>query len=168
MGFLNLQDKVFVVVGVANKRSVAFRIGRLLEEEGATVVYSVRNEARRESLAKLLADREVHVCDVEHDDQITALADAVRMTHPKIHGIVHSVAFANYESFSGKFHEVTRKDFLQSISVSCYSLIAIANAFTQLLDHRASVVTISISSTRSPVRSPSASSRAGPPTGWEG
>ena len=148
MSFLNLAGRTFVVFGVANKRSIAFRIARLLEEEGATVVYSVQSETHRESLAQLLPDREAHVCDVECEDQIGALTAAVREKHPTIHGIVHSIAAANYESFSGVFHEVRREDFLQCVSVSCYSLIAIANAFKDLLDRHASVVTISISTTR--------------------
>ncbi len=148
MSFLNLSDKVFLVLGVANRRSVAYCVARLLEEQGATVVYSVQSDGQREGTEKLLSGREVHVCDVEQDDQILALARTVGERHPTIHGIVHSVAFANYESFSGKFHEVRREDFLQSVSVSCYSLIAVANAFKDLLDKRASVVTISISTTR--------------------
>ena len=61
MSFLDLMGKTFVVFGVANKRSVAYHVARLLEAEGATVVYSVRSEARRESAAALLAGREVHV-----------------------------------------------------------------------------------------------------------
>lgn len=148
MSFLDLHNKVFLVAGVANKRSVAYRIARLLEAEGATVVYSVRSEARRESLRELLAGKETHVCDLEHDEQITALAEAVRTEYATLHGVVHAVAFADYERFSGKFHEVAREDFLRCVSVSCYSLIALANAFKDLLDKRASVVTISISTTR--------------------
>ncbi len=145
MGFLNLENKTILVFGVANKRSVAYHVSRVLEEAGASVIYSVRSTEREENLAKLLADRDVYVCDVEHDDQITNLAEQFRAKHPKLHGIVHSIAFANYEEFSGKFHEVSRKDFLQAVDVSCYSLIAIANAFKDLLDEHAGVVTISIS-----------------------
>ena len=161
MTFLNLQDKTILVFGVANKRSVAYHVARVLEEAGARVIYSVRSADRKDSLAKLLADRDVFVCDVEHEDQIANLAKEVRSclmsawaeahgsvggeSDPKIHGIVHSIAFANYETFSGKFHEVSRKDFLQAVDVSCYSLIAIANAFKDLLADQASVVTISIS-----------------------
>jgi len=153
VSFLNLTDKIFLVLGVANKRSVAYRIARLLEDEGATVVYSVRSESRRQEVSKLLSGREVHVCDVEHDEQINALVEKVRANHPTIHGLVHSIAFADYESFSGQFHEVRREDFLQCVSVSCYSLIAIANALKDLLDKHASVVTISISTTRMAVES---------------
>lgn len=148
MSFLNLAGRTFLVFGVANKRSVAYRIAALLEQEGATVVYSVRSEARRESLGGLLEGREIHVCDVEHDDQIAQLAEAVSARHDKFDGIVHSIAFANYESFSGVFHEVRREDFLRSVSISCFSLIAIANAFKEMLDANASVVTVSISTTR--------------------
>ena len=153
MSFLNLTGKVFVVFGVANRRSVAYKVARILEEQGATVVYSVHSEERRKDLAKLLADRDVQVCDLERDDQIAGLAETVRAKHPRIDGLVHSVAFANYESFSGQFHEVRREDFLQCVSVSCFSLIAIANAFRDLLDAHATVVTISISTTRMAVES---------------
>jgi len=153
MSFLDLEGKVIVVFGVANKRSVAYRIARRLEDEGAIVVYSVRSAERRNSLAGLLPGREMHVCDVEHEEQIEALAGAIGAAHPTVHGLVHSVASANYESFSGTFHEVRRQDFLQCVSVSCFSLIAIANAFQPLLHKRAGVVTISISTTRMAVES---------------
>ncbi len=153
MSFLDVTGKTFVVFGVANKKSVAYAIGRLLKSEGATVVYSVRSEERRESLAGLLTGCEVHVCDVADDEQIAGVAKAIGAKHPTIHGLVHSIAFANYENFSGKFHEVSRKDFLESVSISCYSLIAVANAFKPYLDDRASVVTISISTTRMAVES---------------
>jgi len=153
VSFLDLMGKTFVVFGVANKRSVAYHVARLLEAEGATVVYSVRSEARRESAAALLAGREVHVCDVERDDQIAHLAETVRAEHPKINGLVHAIAYADYESFSGKFHEVRRADFLRCVSVSCFSLIALANAFKEMLDRQASVVAVSISTTRMAVES---------------
>jgi len=148
MGFLNLTGKAFLVLGVANKRSVAYRIATMLEEDGARVLFSVRSAARRESVAQLLPGREIFVCDVEHDDQIAQLAEAIHGRHPVLHGMVHSIAFADYDGFSGIFHEVQRADFLQCVSVSCFSLIAIADAFKALLDPRASVVSISISTTR--------------------
>lgn len=153
MSFLDVEGKVFVVLGIANKRSVAYRIAQMLIEEGATVIASVRSYARRDSVRKLLPDCEVHVCDVEHDDQIAGLASAVRQTHPIIHGLIHSIAFADYENFSGKFHEVSRTDFLRCVSISCYSFIALANAFKEIFDPQASAVTISISTTRMAVES---------------
>ncbi|MBI1826336.1 MAG: SDR family oxidoreductase [Planctomycetes bacterium] len=153
MSFLDLKDKTFLVMGVANKKSVAYQVASQLLEEGATVVGGVHSDARREAALRLLPSCDVFVCDVERDDQIADLAECVSRKHPKLHGIVHSIAFANYEGFSGKFHEVSRQDFLQCVSVSCFSLIALSHAFARILDRTASVVTISISTTRMAVES---------------
>lgn len=153
MSFLAVDGKTFLVLGVANRRSVAYHAARVLEEEGATVLYSVRSKHRADQLASLLPGRTILTCDVQDDGQIRALADGVAQRGDKIHGILHSIAFANYEGFSGVFHEVRRRDFLQAVDVTCFSLIAVANAFKDLLDPDASVVTISISTTRMTVES---------------
>lgn len=146
--FLNLAGKTFLVLGVANRKSVAWHVAQRLEEQGATVLYSVRSEARREGVRKLLPDREIFVCDVQSDAQIQSLATAIAGRRIALDGFLHSVAFANYEGFTGRFHEVCRKDFLQAVEVSCYSLVALSNALKPVLSHEASVVTISISTTR--------------------
>jgi enoyl-[acyl-carrier protein] reductase I len=147
--FLQLENRSIVVFGVANRKSVAYHIAQTLEEAGAKVVYVVRSEARKESLKKLLADREIHVCDVEHQNQIDAVRDSIAKSHPQILGIVHSIAFADYDETGIKpFHETTKAQLLRTFDISCFSLIAIANAFRDLLDKQGSVVTISISTTR--------------------
>ena len=68
--------------------------------------------------------------------------------HKTFHGLVHSIAFADYEDGMRPFHETTKRAFLRSVDISCYSLMALAKAFQDLLDPDASVVTISISTTR--------------------
>ncbi len=148
MSFLNLKGKSFMVVGVANKKSVAYHIGKLLAEEGADVLYSVRSEERKKSVAKLVGQAPVYVCDVEKQEDIDRLRNEVGKDRDKIHGILHSVAFANYQSGVKPFHETGKADFLQSIDITCFSLIQLANAFKDLLDAQASVVTVSISTTR--------------------
>jgi len=148
MDFLDIENKIFLVFGVANKKSVAYAVAQVLSEAKANVVYSVRSPERKESVSKILPDADIYVCDVEREHEIKKLAEDVCQKYPKIHGIVHSIAFANYEEGPKPFHETRRKNFLQSIDISCYSLIAIANAFKDLLDEKASVVTISISTTR--------------------
>lgn len=147
--FLQLAGKNIVVFGVANRKSVAYHIGKTLEEVGANVVYVVRSEARRESLKKLLADRHVVVCDVEHDSEIDRVRGEISELVPEIHGLVHSIAFADYDESGIKpFHETGRKQFLRTVDISCFSFVAISNAFRDLLVNDASVVTISISTTR--------------------
>ena len=71
MGFLGIEGKKFLVLGVANRKSVAWAVGQLLEEEGAEVIYSVRNEKRLEETSGLLEGRKVYVCDVEDHSQVS-------------------------------------------------------------------------------------------------
>lgn len=149
MDYLQLKDRTILVMGTANRKSVAFRTGRLLAESGARVIWSVRSEQRREQLERLLPDQPIVVCDVEHQDQIDALAETVGGMTDRVHGIVHSIAFADYSAGWLPFHETPRQAFLQAVDISCFSLIATSRAFSQLLDQeQGSVVTISISTTR--------------------
>ena len=146
--FLGLAGKHFLVMGVANRKSVAYRIAQLIEQAGGTVWYSVRSESRRESLAKLLAGRRVLVCDVERQAEIDQLAETLRSESVNLAGLVHSIAFADYRDGIRPFHETTRAQFLQAVDISCFSLTAVANALRDVLARDASVVTIGISTTR--------------------
>jgi len=148
MDFLDIAGKTFLVFGVANKKSVAFSVGEVLSEAGANVIYSVQSEEAKESISRIISKADIFVCDVEREHDIDGLADQVVNKYGKINGMVHSIAFANYEEGLKPFHETRKKNFLQSVDISCYSLIAIANAFKELLDDKASVATISISTTK--------------------
>ena len=148
MSFLNLENKNILVTGVANKKSVAFHIGKILQEEGANVLYSVRSEERKKSVEKLLKPARIYVCDVEREEEIKNLQKEVSSGIDSLHGLVHSVAFANYEGGLKPFHETSKNDFLQSVDITCYSLIRISDAFKDMFDPEASVVTVSISTTR--------------------
>jgi enoyl-[acyl-carrier protein] reductase I len=146
MSFLALAGKTILVFGVANRRSVAWAVGRTLEEQGARVVYSVRSAERKKSLAELLGDRPVYVCDVEEEGAADRLAAEVGPAHGPLHGLVHSIAFASYAGGIKSFHATRRADFMQATAISCFSLVEIARAFKPHLAHDASVVTIGISS----------------------
>jgi enoyl-[acyl-carrier protein] reductase I len=145
--YLQVAGRTYLVFGVANRKSVAWSVARTLEEQGATVLYSVRSEARRKSLETLLAGRTVFVCDVEDEGAPARLAAeiAARGQVP-LHGIVHSIAFANYRAGFKPFHETPRADFLQATAISAFSLVEVARAFKPHLAPGASVVTIGISS----------------------
>lgn len=148
MSWLDLEGKTILVMGVANKKSVAFHIGKILQQEKANVIYSVRTEARKESVQALVGDATVLVCDVEKEEDIARLRKEVGQVADTVHGIVHSIAFANYGEGLKPFHETGKQDFLQSVDITCYSLIHTVNAFKDMLDSHASVVTIGISTTR--------------------
>ncbi len=145
--FLQVAGRTYLVFGVANRKSVAWFVARTLEEQGATVLYSVRSEARRKSLETLLAGKAVFVCDVEDEGAPARLAAEIGARgHAPLHGIVHSIAFANYRDGFKPFHETPRADFLQATAVSAFSLVEVARAFKPHLAPSASVVTIGISS----------------------
>jgi len=145
--FLQLSGKNVLVFGVANKKSVAWHIARTLEEQGARVIYSVRSEARKKSLETLLAGKPVFICDVEHEGAVDKLAgDVAAAGFASLHGLVHSIAFANYAGGFKAFQETKRADFLQATAISAFSLVEMARAFKPLLAKNASVVTIGISS----------------------
>lgn len=145
--FLDLEGRTILVFGVANKKSVAYHTARVLEESGAQVVYSVRSEARAAGLRKLRPDAEIHVCDVEETDGIPRLFEALRARHDHLDGVLHSIAFADFTGFT-TFDQVSRAAFLQAMQVSCHSFIEIAGTLRQLLRDGASLVTVSISTTR--------------------
>jgi enoyl-[acyl-carrier protein] reductase I len=134
---------------VANRKSVAWKTAKLLLDAGANVLFSVRSEQRAETVRKLAPDSPVFICDVERQEEIDGLAEAVGKTVDTLHGIVHSIAFADYSAGWLPFHQTPREAFLQAVNISCFSLIAVSNACRDLLDpETGSVVTISISTTR--------------------
>jgi enoyl-[acyl-carrier protein] reductase I len=146
--FLQLAGKRILVMGVANRKSVAWHVSRVLVEAGAEVIYSVRSDERRQQVQPLVAESPVLVCDVEFEDQIDRLAKDIADRGGTLHGLVHSVAFADYEDSVKPFHETPKRDFLRAFDISCYSLVAVSNALRNLFVPNGSVVTISISTTR--------------------
>jgi enoyl-[acyl-carrier protein] reductase I len=145
--FLQVSGKTFLVMGVANKKSVAWFIAKSLEEQGARVVYSVRSEARKKSLETLLAGKPVFPCDVEAEGACARLAAEIAQAGlAPLQGVVHSIAFANYSEGFKPFHETKRKDFLQATAISAFSLVELANALKPHLARNASVISLGISS----------------------
>ena len=149
MNFLQLEKKKIIVFGLANKKSVACAIAEVLSAAGAEIIHVVRSEQRTQASRKLFPESQVYICDVEDEKNIIRVRDEIAANNPgKIDGIVHSIAFANYSEGMKPFHETLKKDFLQAVDISCFSLIAISNHFKDLLAKNGSVVTISISTTR--------------------
>lgn len=147
MDFLKLSGESVLIFGFSNRRSVAYFIAKVLIENGVNVIFSVQNAEQMTAVQKLCPGASVFLCDVGDDDAMTALYDAVSGYAP-FAGLVHSLAFANYSNGMCPFHETTRADFLQAIDISCHSLVRIADRFQSLLKPDASIVTMSISTTR--------------------
>ncbi|MEQ8278036.1 MAG: SDR family oxidoreductase [Deltaproteobacteria bacterium] len=147
MSFLRLDGQTFVVFGVSNKKSVGFHVGKVLREEGAKVVYVVHTEARRDQLTAKL-DAPIYVADVEDEAALAKTCETIGTEHGPLAGFVHSIAFANYSEGFKPFHETNRQDFMQAVQISCHSLVEMARHLAPHMRDDASVVTISISTTR--------------------
>ncbi len=106
-------------MGVANKKSVAWHIAKILEEEGANVLYSLRSEDRKKSLDKLIAGKPVFICDVEKPEDIERLKKEISAEYKTLNGLVHSIAFANYSEGWKPFHETPRKDIFAIYRYKC-------------------------------------------------
>ncbi|MDR2756139.1 MAG: SDR family oxidoreductase [Planctomycetaceae bacterium] len=151
MDFLQLNNKRFLIFGVANKKSVAFQIAKMLLEENATVDFAVQNESVAKKVRELFPKQNVFSCNVEDDEEIKQLRVEIKKeidSSIRYDGLVHSIAFADYSDGMKPFHETSKLAFLQALDISCFSLISICREFAGLLKTDASVVTISISTTR--------------------
>lgn len=148
MDFLQLSGKRFLIFGVANKKSVAYAVSKLLKEEGAECVFVVQNDAISERVKKLFPDSEIFTCDVEKEEDIKNLRTKVGEKYESFDGMLHSIAFADYSDGMKPFHETSRRAFLQALEISCFSLVELSNAFSDLFTPNASVVTMSISTTQ--------------------
>ena len=126
--FLQLAGKTFLVFGVANRKSVAYAIGRTLERSGATRgLRRAQRRSSRDSVAKLLAGRAISSSATwSGEEEIAASADERRRSGAStFHGLVHSIAFADYDGEVKPFHETGKSQFLRAVDISCYSLMAL-------------------------------------------
>lgn len=140
-----LSNKQIVVMGVANKRSIAWGCAQAMEKQGATVIYTYQNERMKKSVSRLVGDEKRLVeCDVANDDSIQTAFRAIKQRFGKVDGLVHAIAYAKKEELSGSILNVSREGYALAQNVSAYSLIAVAKAAHELdlLNDPASIATL--------------------------
>lgn len=148
MSFLSIESRRILVAGIANRKSVAFHIARRLQTEGAELIFSVQSQEQKDFVEKSFPGNWAQICDVSDESSIKGLCGEIVAQGAPLHGIVHSIAFANFSSGIRPFHDTVKADFLQAFDISCYSFIAMAGLLKPILADDASLLTISISSTR--------------------
>ncbi|CAG9610453.1 enoyl-ACP reductase FabI [Pseudoneobacillus rhizosphaerae] len=144
---LSLDNKTFVVMGVANKRSIAWGIARSLHEAGAKLIFTYAGERLESSvreLAESLDSQESIVlpCDVTNDEDIAKCFASIKEKVGTIHGVAHCIAFANKEELNGDYLNTTRDGFLLAHNISSYSLTAVAKEAKELMTEGGSIVTL--------------------------
>ena len=145
---MDMQGQVAVVLGVANKRSIAYSIAESMAKAGATLVLCYQSERLRRESEQLLADlgqsergRAIQ-CDVASDEEIERAFRKIGEAFPVVHMVVHSVAFAPADAIKNDFLETKREDFRVAHDISVYSLIAVARAATPLMTEGGSLLTL--------------------------
>lgn len=140
-----LSNKQIVVMGVANKRSIAWGCAQAMEKQGATVIYTYQNERMKKSVSRLVGDEKRLVeCDVANDASIQTAFTAIKQRFGKVDGLVHAIAYAKKEELSGSILNVSRGGYVLAQNISAYSLIAVAKAAHELdlLNDPASIATL--------------------------
>ncbi len=141
-----LEGKTGLIMGIANKRSIAWGVANSVNSAGARLILTHQNERLGENvreLAPLLNNPMVLPCDVASDEQIQALMDRIREEAGHLDFLVHALAYAPREALSGMYAETKRADFAVALDVSAYSLAAISRAALPLMqDRQASIVTL--------------------------
>lgn len=141
-----MQGKKGLIMGVANKNSIAWGIAQQLHEAGAEIGFTYVGEAlerRVKPLAESIGSNFIVECDVTNDDAIAKTFKEVEAKWGKIDFIVHAIAFSDKEELKGRYLETTRENFKVSLDVSCYSLTAVCKAAESVLNESASIVTLS-------------------------
>lgn len=141
----SLTDRVAIVFGVANKRSIAWSIAQGLHQAGAKLALTYQNERLEQEARDLilsLPGAEAFMCDVSQDQDIERVFAQVKERYGKLHALIHSVAFAPAEELKGDFANTTREGFRVAHDVSVYSLIALSRAAAPLMEDGGSIITM--------------------------
>jgi enoyl-[acyl-carrier protein] reductase I len=141
-----LEGKKGLIVGVANKHSIAWAIAQSAVKEGAKLAFNYQNErlkANVEELAATIEGAKIFPCDVGSDSEIEELMKNVEAEMGQLDFLIHSVAFAPREELTGEFVNTSRSGFATALDVSAYSLVALSRAATPLMREGGSIVTLS-------------------------
>jgi len=141
-----LEGRHGLVLGIANKRSIAWGIARAAEREGARLAVTYQGERLQENvqeLAQQLRDPLLLPCDVSRDQDLRSLAEAVRRGFGRLDFVVHAVAYALREELDGEFVNTSREGYRLAQEISSYSLTALAREAAPLMAEGGSIVTLS-------------------------
>ena len=147
-----LSGKTALVLGVANKWSIAYAIAGAFVREGATLVLTYQGERQRQTVEELGAELKatrILNCDVTKPEELDNLVTELKALAPRLDAVVHSIAFANKEDLSRPFLETSREGYELALDVSSYSLVAVARALEPLMTGGGSMTTLTyLGSTR--------------------
>jgi enoyl-[acyl-carrier protein] reductase I len=134
---VNFDGKRGLVLGVANKRSIAWGIAQRLANGGATLAFTYQGERLQGAVRELAGSVQsplVTECDVRSDEDVARVVEEAASALDGLDLLVHSVAFAAAEDLEGRFTDTPRDRFWLALDVSAYSLVALARAAEPVME----------------------------------
>jgi enoyl-[acyl-carrier protein] reductase I len=141
-----LEGKNGLVVGVANNMSLAWSIAEAASKSGAELAFTYLNEAlekRVRPLAEELNSKYIYHCDASNDESIASLIQSVKKDMGKIDFIIHAVAFSDKSELKGRYLDTSLANFINTMHVSCYSLVNLVKRAEEILNDNSSIITLS-------------------------
>lgn len=140
-----LQNKIGMIFGVANKRSIAWACASACAERGAKQAFTYQGERLKENVEKLAAELPeslVVPCDVTNQAEVDAAFESVKKRYGRLDYLIHSIAFAPKEALEGEFVTTTRDAFRTALEISAFSLTQVSLAAAPLMTNGGSIVTM--------------------------
>ena len=139
-----LEGKRGLIVGVANKRSIAWGIAQSVSREGARLALTYQNERLKENVEDLTRGMGAPLaqCDVTKPEEVEATFAMIKERFGRLDFLVHSLAFAPREALAGEFVNTTREAFLAALDISAHSLTELARAAAPLMTEGGSIISM--------------------------
>lgn len=143
-----LNDKNVVVMGVANKWSIAWGIAKMFIEEGANVAFTYNGEKTRLTIEKLLVEENYKSpilveCDITSDENIVNAFEHIGKEMKQVHSVIHSIAHADKNELRGNYYDTSREGYKMAQDISAYSLVAVTRVAKDYMPINSSIVTLS-------------------------
>ena len=134
-----------LVMGVANERSIAWGIARVLAGQGAKLAFTYQGDAfgrRAIPLAKSVGAEIIAPCDVNDLASVDAVFDEVAKTWGSLDFVVHALAFSDRRELAGRYADTSRENFVNTMVISCFSFTEIAKRSSALMPNGGSLLTL--------------------------
>ena len=140
-----MQGKKGLIMGVANEKSIAWGIAKILFEHGAKLSFTYQGEALKKRvvpLAEKVSSKIVIPCDVSSSESIKNTFDMLKKEWGSIDFIVHAIGFSDKEELRGQYIDTSLKNFMQTMHISCYSFTEVCKAAESMINDEGSILTL--------------------------
>ena len=140
-----MQGKRGLIMGLANDKSLAWGIAKMLSEQGAELAFSYQGDSilkRVKPLAEQLGSDLLIDCDVSDMAALDATFETLKARWPTIDFVVHAIGFSDKNQLRGRFYDTTLDNFLMTMNISAYSLVAVARLAREMMPNGGSILTL--------------------------